>query len=245
MRLHRLLLRLSPALALAACTGAVPTRPAPAGTADLAADYAALADGPGTVYRADPAASDIRIYVYRGGAAARAGHNHVLTVPAFEGYARYSAQSPDDSRCDLRLRFEDLRIDDPDVRRETGGSFAKPLSESDIDGTRRHMLGKKGFEADRFPEIALHCVAVHGEFPRPILQLQVRLHGAEHELWVPVEAQADARSLRVQGAFALRHSDFGLEPYSVLGGLMAVQDAIAIHFDLRLEAVGQTPQPAA
>jgi hypothetical protein len=38
--------------------------------------------------------------------------------------------------------------------------------------------------------------------------------------------------LRASGEFVLRQSDFGMTPFSVLGGLMAVQDMVGITFDL-------------
>ena len=45
-----------------------------------------VGDG-GNLYEFDPAHSDIRIYAFRAGTAARFGHNHVLTAPHFSGLA--------------------------------------------------------------------------------------------------------------------------------------------------------------
>ena len=54
---------------------------------------------------------------------------------------------------------------------------------------------------------------------------------------VVLQVARDPLGLRVRGRFALRQTDFGLAPLSVLGGLLAVQDEVAIDFDLRAEAV--------
>ena len=38
--------------------------------------------------------------------------------------------------------------------------------------------------------------------------------------------------LVVAGAFVLRQSDFGIKPFSVLGGLLAVEDELVVEFRL-------------
>ena len=47
--------------------------------------------------------------------------------------------------------------------------------------------------------------------------LDVRLHGA---------------NLRTAGRLPLRHADLGLQPFSVLGGLLAVREELVLDFDL-------------
>src|SRR3546814_20336386 len=65
------------AVVLAACQAVAP-QPA-AGTTATSVD---LPPGDaGTLYRLQPQASQVIIYVYRAGAAARFGHNHSVTVP--------------------------------------------------------------------------------------------------------------------------------------------------------------------
>ena len=38
--------------------------------------------------------------------------------------------------------------------------------------------------------------------------------------------------LRARGSLAIRQSDFGIAPFSILGGALTVQDVLAIEFDL-------------
>jgi hypothetical protein len=38
--------------------------------------------------------------------------------------------------------------------------------------------------------------------------------------------------LLVSGSFVLRQTDFGVQPLSLLGGLLSVQDAVVIEFKL-------------
>src|SRR3546814_17402383 len=70
------------AVVLAACQAVAP-QPA-AGTTATSVDLPPGAAG--TLYRLQPPASPVIIYVYRAGAAAPFGPNHVVTVPHLAGW---------------------------------------------------------------------------------------------------------------------------------------------------------------
>ncbi|WP_162851182.1 YceI family protein [Panacagrimonas perspica] len=200
---------------------------------DLRQPYLDAADSSGEIYTLDPADSTIRLYVFRGGKAAKAGHNHVLGVSNFEGYVRLDPSQPRDSRFDLRVPVDALQIDDPAWREQTGGNFSPARSEADIAGTRRNMLGPKVLDAVQFPHVELHSRAIAGDWPVLVVEVAVTIKGATHVQPVMVRAARDAQGLRISGEFVLRQTDFGMEPFSVLGGLMAVQDEIGVTFELR------------
>ena len=199
---------------------------------DLREPYLDTTDSRGEIYTLDPTASTIRLHVFRGGKAAKAGHNHVLGVSNFEGYVRLDPSQPRDSRFDLRVPVDALRIDDPVWREQTGGNFSSMRSESDIEGTRRNMLGPKVLDAAQFPHIELHSKAIAGDWPVLVVDVAITIKGATHVQPVMVRAARVSEGLRVSGEFVLRQTDFGMEPFSVLGGLMAVQDEIGVTFEL-------------
>jgi hypothetical protein len=198
----------------------------------IAAPYRKLADEGVAVYRLDAADSDVRIHVFRGGRAARVGHNHLLQLPRLEGYVAVPTEAVSDAHFDLRFALEDLVLDDPALRAETGGAFADPLSESDIQATRRNMLGTRVLDADNHPEVRLRSQQIGGDWPFLLARVVVTLHGQESEHEVLLRVTRDAERMRVQGQLLLRQSEHGITPMSILGGLLTVQDAIAITFDL-------------
>ncbi len=63
--------------------------------------------------------------------------------------------------------------------------------------------------------------------------LELELHGIKKQLLVPVTALVSGKDLVVQGAFAFKQTDFGVKPYSVLGGVLSVQDEVSIEFELK------------
>lgn len=222
-------------LMAAGCQAPAPQPPLAAGPiepVDLRMPYEQAAPSQGEVYTLDPAASVVRIYVFRGGKAAKAGHNHILGVSDLEGYVLLDPDRASGSRFDLRVPLDALVIDDPVWRRQTGGTFASPRSESDIDGTRRNLLGPRVTDAARFPYVSLRAQALAGDWPLLVADVAITLKGVTHVQSVLIHAGRDGDRLRVSGEFMLRQSDFGIEPFSVLGGLMSVQDAVGITFEL-------------
>ena len=203
--------------------------------ATLAATYANLAQSGGKVFRLDPLTSRVRIYVFRAGAAARLGHNHVLAAPRFIGFFHLPLSAATDGRFDLAFRLDELAIDDPHERAGLGSAFASQPSPQMIAGTREHMLGADNFQADRYPWVSIHSLQISGEAPRFAAKVSIQMHGQARELWVPLSVEGLPEQLSVSGSLVLRQSDFGVRPYSVMGGLLAVQDEVVIDFRLRAQ----------
>jgi len=201
---------------------------------DLSARYQQRRQAGQNLYVADPGASRIRIYAFRGGKAPQLGHNHVFSIQSFEGYASLDGELADHASFDLRFALEDLRADDPAWREETGGAFSGARSESDIAGTLRNMLGPKNLDAAQFPELRIHAVEVGGDWPILVARIAVSLHGQTREQDLMLHVARAETTLKASGSFVLRQSDFGATPFSVFGGLLAVQDPVAIEFDLLL-----------
>jgi len=206
--------------------------PVQAESANWKATYAQLAQSAGKVYSLDPKASAIRIYVFRGGRDAKAGHNHVLSAPQFAGFVYVPFSGLADSRFDLEFRLDQLEIDNPEYRRGLGPAFASLISKEAIDDTRKHMLGEDDFQANRFPFVRVHSVQIAGEAPKLAVKVQVSMHGQERDVWVPLTLEGLPDRISVSGSLVLRQSDFGVHPYSVLGGLLAVQDEVIVDFKL-------------
>jgi hypothetical protein len=227
------------AIALLSCTAMPPA--SPTGGASLAqrdpqtelkAAYSALGEAGGRVFTLDPSKSTVRIYVFRGGRAAKAGHNHVLSAPQFTGFFYLPVAGASNGRFDLVFRLDQLEIDKPEYRSPLGSAFSSVLTPGDIKGLRAHMLGDNNLQADKFPFVLVHSLQVTGESPKFATKVQIEMHGQKHEMWIPLSVEGLPEHLSVAGSFVLRQTDFGVQPYSVLGGLLAVQDEVVIEFKL-------------
>ena len=140
------------------------------------------------------------------------------------------------SRFDLAFRLDQLAFDDPLHRATLGPAFASLISAEDTIGTRNNMLGDNNFQAARFPWVRIQSLQIAGEAPKFAAHIAVELHGERRDMWTPLTVSGLPGQLQVEGALVLRQSDFGVQPLSVLGGLLAVQDEVIVEFKLAGEA---------
>lgn len=173
------------------------------------------------VYRIEPGDSLVLIRAYRGGRLAKIGHDHVISGRELRGFV-----DPETGRCDLYVAVASLAVDDPAQRAEAG--FESTPSEFDIAGTRSNMLDKV-LEAERFPFVVIHVESVSPT----ALGARMSLHGVTRPLRIPAKIEQSPERLEVTGSFALKQSDFGIEPFSVLGGALTVQDQVELSFTIR------------
>ncbi|POZ51540.1 YceI family protein [Methylovulum psychrotolerans] len=200
---------------------------------DMQARYAQWGQAGGKVFALDPHASQVLIYAFRAGRAAKLGHNHVLSAPVFTGFFNWPTSGAPASRFDLEFRLDQLVLDNPKHRAGLGGNFAAVLSPEAIAATREHMLGADNMQATAFPFVRIHSLQIAGEAPKFAAKIAVELHGQTREMWLPLNVDGLPERLSVTGALVLRQSDFGAQPYSVLGGMLAVQDELVVEFTLQ------------
>src|SRR5689334_5291132 len=86
-------------------------------------------------YRVVPEESLLRIFVYRGGAMARLGHNHVIASHHLAGTV-YVTDAPTETRFDVSFPVGELTVDEPDLREQAGPDFPPNVPQSARDGTR-------------------------------------------------------------------------------------------------------------
>lgn len=165
-------------------------------------------------------ADALHILVYRGGTAARLGHNHVLQA----GDLRVEWAGPGPV---LRFRLDALRVDPPGLRAALGPAFASAVDDAARAGTRANLL--KALEAASHPEVVVRTLQQVGEGAHLAVEAELTLHGVTRRQWLAVEVDGP----RARGQTVIRQSDFGLQPFTVLGGLLAVQDALVVQFELR------------
>ncbi len=204
---------------------------------DLAAAYASLGASGGRVFRLNPKTSTLRMVAFRGGKAAKFGHNHVLAAPEFQGFFHLASEGPAASRFDLAFRLDQLTFDDPQHRAALGPAFASVISADDTVGTRNNMLGDNNFQAARFPFLRIQSLQIVGDAPKFAAKIAVELHGQTRVMWTALNVSGLPDRLVAEGALVLRQTDFGIKPFSVLGGILAVQDEVVVEFKLLGENV--------
>ena len=193
------------------------------------AKYRQLARSGQQLYGIDTRHSWVQIKVFRGGRLARLGHNHIVSTHLIRGLA---AQGPRTGQADLYISLTDLVVDRPDLRRQAGRQFDSRPSANDVAATRANMLGDRVLDAARLPFVELSL-----EFADGIASTAIKLK----QVSVPVDIQISlprppSRVPPINGSFNLRLSEFGIEPFTALGGALRVVDEIQVKYQLQLRA---------
>jgi len=229
-RLHRAAVAAALAALLAGCAQLLRVEAPPAPPAEFPEAFylQALKEGK-SVFRVDSRESLVVIEVRRSGSLARLGHDHVVASHGVTGYV-----APGEGRADLYIVLAHLAVDEAALRGEAG--FDPQPTESDIEGTRSNMLAKV-LEADKFPFALISVAGTNAKEKKTTLAVAITLHGHMRTLQVPAEIEADAEKVSVTGRLSFGQTDFGITPYSLLGGAIAVQNRV----DLRFRIIARLP----
>ena len=222
------------AIVSAACAPQSPRQVASPAATELPAefpdiDYQQAAARGEPVYRIEPERSLVVIEVRRGGLLARLGHDHVVASRGVQGYVTLGQR-----RADLYVALDRLTIDEAALRVAAG--FDTQPSPSDIEGTRANMLDKV-LQVERHPRLLVRVrprargdggVGDSGD-----MEAAITLHGVTRTLPVAVRLEGDRDMVTASGTFSVLQSDFGITPFTILGGAIQVQDRLAVRFELR------------
>lgn len=171
------------------------------------------------VFEVDPAQSLVVVEVRRAGSLARLGHDHVVASHDLRGYI-----APDERRADLWVRLDRLTVDEPKLRAQAG--FDTQPTAEDIAGTRRNMLGRV-LDAEAHPWA---LIAVTRKADGSDLDVAITLNGVTRHVPVQAAIESSAGGYTVTGTLAFDQTDFGIRPFSILGGAVAVADRLHLRF---------------
>ena len=218
---------------LAACQTSPPAPRVP--TADDPAGSVAAAPVPGARhYRVDTAQSLLQILVYRGGAMARLGHNHVIASRHLTGVVQV-AEDPVRTRFDIEFPVNELTIDEPAMREDAGPDFPSAVPQSARDGTRKNLLSPALLDGAAHPTVRLRAVDVLAVNDGYDVGVEITLKGQVHHKRVPLRLEHNDGSLTARGEFTLRQSELGLQPFSVAMGTLVVLDEMQVRFEIRAQ----------
>jgi len=174
-------------------------------------------------YRIDAARSRFVVQAFADGLLSMFGHDPIIAVTGFGGDARCVPGTLADASLLLLVRADSLAV--------TGKASEKDRLEMER-AIREELL-----ETSRHPEIAFMSANVsatqtaEGDY-RIRIDGTLSLHGVTRNHTIHAGLTANGNSLRAQGEFPLRQSDYDIKPTSVAGGTLRVRDELKITFDI-------------
>lgn len=185
----------------------------------------------GHEYKVVSEESLLQILVYRGGAMARLGHNHVIASHLLTGSV-YLTDDALQTRFDLSFPVNDLTVDEPGLREQAGADFPPGVPQSARDGTRTNLLSAALLDGANYPVIRLRATDVVAVGEDYEIAVEITLKGILVDVRVPVKVTRNEGSIVASGEFPLKQSDLNLKPFSIAMGALQVIDEMRVRFEL-------------
>lgn len=192
-----------------------------------AASYVQAARQGARVYEIVPQDSLLLVRVGRAGRAQRLGHEHAVASETLAGFVELG-DDPTTARADIAFALRELVVDKAEYR-EHFALDTEP-SPDDIAGTYSNML--KVLEPSTYPWATIRALVLSVDGADLQLGASVTLHGATAEYLLPARIRIENDRLTADVSGTIRHSDFGVEPFSAMAGLLRVADELAIELHL-------------
>jgi polyisoprenoid-binding protein YceI len=130
----------------------------------------------------------------------------------------------------FRLRSGNVRFD-PATGRASGELIVDAASGSSGNHSRDERMSKSILESDKFPDITFCLDHIEGKLPpvgSAVLQThgQFSIHGAGHELTIPVQVQVEPDRISATMKFHVPYTKWGMKNPSTL--LLRVSDQVEI-----------------
>ena len=153
------------------------------------------------------------------GVAARMGHRLTITIKTWHAEVSWDDDQP--SAFTLSADVNSLAIDD-------GEGGVTPLSAPERVLARSNALKTLG--ANRFPEITFDANTVEPTEAGFRLTGTLQIHGRRRDHCLDVAVTDSGDFWELSSSSAVRQSDFGIKPFSMMMGSLRVADTVTVIF---------------
>ncbi|MDT7689942.1 MAG: hypothetical protein QOE46_2701 [Acidobacteriota bacterium] len=174
-------------------------------------------------YRIDAGRSRFTVQGAADGLLSMFGHDPVIAICGFGGDARFHPGTLESASLLMLVQADSLAV-------------ANKVSDKDRREMERAMR-EDLLEIARYPEIVFMSTSIvvnqtgEGRYRARIVG-QLSLHGVTRDHSMDAQLTLSEGSLRAQGQFALRQTDYKIKPVSVAGGTLKMKDELKFSFDI-------------
>jgi hypothetical protein len=183
------------------------------------------------LFAVDPERTRLLFLVHRAGALGKLGHNHVVSSADETGRA-WISQDGKTSGLELHLPVNRFVVDDPGARAESGPDFTAAVLDDARAGTFGNMTGEHVLDAAHYPEVVVRYAGATPAREAAPVRVAITIKGQEHAVDVPMVVVTSADEITASGEAKLSQTELGMEPFSIMGGAIAVADEIVVRFEL-------------
>ena len=186
-------------------------------------------------YRASVSQSMLFVMVFKDPEAlgAKLSHDHVVRARSFDGEIRWDPKDPSACQVSFKVPVKDLDPDPIALRKRVG--LTRMLSRDTRDQVKAHLLGKDQLWAEKHPFITFSATRCTPKGEKTLVEGQFSLRGQTRSVstLMKIRLTKEGKQLNASGSLALKHSWFGFEPYSALGGTLRNKDDLRVVIAIR------------
>lgn len=174
--------------------------------------------------RIDASRSRFTVQAFAGGLLSVFGHSPVIAVCGFGGDVRFVPGTLEAASLLMLVQSDSLAVVN-DVKEKDRLEIERAMREDVL-------------EIARYPEIVFMSTSVSANRDGGDGQYQAKvngklsLHGVTRDHSIDARLMVDGGSLRAQGEFSLRQSDYNIKPIAIAGGTLKLRDDLKFSFDI-------------
>ncbi|MCA1593378.1 MAG: YceI family protein [Acidobacteria bacterium] len=178
-------------------------------------------------YRIDASQSRFTVQGSADGLLSMLGHDPVIAICGFGGDARFRPGTFESASLLMLVQADSLAV-------------VNKVSDKDRREMERAMR-EDVLEIARYPEIVFMSTSIsvnctgEGQY-RARISGKLSLHGVTRDHSIDARLTLNEGSLRAQGEFPLRQTDYNIKPVSVAGGTLKMKDELKFSFDIAAHA---------
>lgn len=167
--------------------------------------------------------SRFTVQAFAGGPLSAFAHNPLIAIREFSGDIRFEADAPEGSSLVVRVNAASLEV----------SGNVNDRDRAEINRTMHEEV----LESDRFVEIVFVSTSAtvnrSGQGPFTVtLNGELTLHGVTRPLSFPAMVTLMEDSLRANGTFSLKQTDYDIHLVNAVAGAVKVKDELRFSFDI-------------
>lgn len=175
-------------------------------------------------YRLLPEQSRFTVQAFAEGLFSVFGHDPVIVIKDFQGEATFVPGTFEGASLKVIVNANSLEV----------SGEVKEKDRQEIEQTMREQV----LETAKYPEIVFTSSNIsasrlaEGRYRARIIG-ELTLHGVtQKNLWISAETTVNDDSLRAQGEFSLKQTDFRIKAFSAAGGTIKLKNELRFKFDI-------------
>ncbi len=176
--------------------------------------------------------SVMRLMVFAEDGLSKLAQDHIVALPPSSGQILRMDKS-NKAKAELEFLLSDTEVNSA-IDRHWSGYFRpdQHVSESNRRRVRSDLMGPKLLDAESHPSIDVSIDKLKRFGDHFLARVAFTVKGERHENLLVFAMENNSSRISIEGDFVMSHTDLGLEPFSVLGGLIRTKDPIAVSFDI-------------